>query len=150
MIKLSENEAKEKLKKDARFEDDATIKETLYLYGWKEDELILGGSIVYSNDLIIDTASIGMIDLTGAIIEGNLEILCTSIKYDLELTNATIAGELDLEGTSFGGDLYLCGIKVYGTINLNTESGPRKIFVSPDMAELVHWSAPTIPLVVVK
>jgi hypothetical protein len=39
---------------------------------------------------------------------------------------------------------------IEGCLDLSFKEGPRKIYVSPEMAQLVHWSAPNVPLVVLK
>jgi len=46
--------------------------------------------------------------------------------------------------------LNLHGATIEGDLFLTTKKGPTRIRVSPEMAQLVHWAAPTIPLEVLK
>lgn len=57
-------------------------------------------------------------------------------------------GYLDLGGATIEGDLGLGGATIEGHMDLSFKKGPREIQVSPKQAQLVHWAAPTIPLVV--
>ena len=56
----------------------------------------------------------------------------------------------NFSGTTIKGNLYLGGATIKGELNLTTKKGPTQIFVSPSMAQLIHWAAPTIPMVVIK
>lgn len=89
-------------------------------------------------------------DLEGFTIEGTLDLGEAIIRGILDLGEVTIEGGLNLEGATIGSCLNLEGAIIEGTLNLSTKSGPTRIFVTPGLAQLVHWSAPTIPLVVVK
>lgn len=57
----------------------------------------------------------------------------------LYLREITIEGSLDLEGAT-----------IEGSLDLSFRHGPKKIYVYPEIAELVHFTAPTTPLVLVK
>jgi len=41
-------------------------------------------------------------------------------------------------------------VTIEGDLVLSTKEGPKRIYVSPEMAQSVHFAAPTVPLVVTK
>ena len=73
-----------------------------------------------------------------------------TIDGDLDLEGATIKGSLNLSGATIKGSLYLEGATIEGCLDIFTKEGPGRIYVNPEQAQLVHWSAPNVPLVVVK
>ena len=65
-----------------------------------------------------------------------------------EVREKILKGNLDLKEITVEGDLDLEGVTVEGDLDLSTKKGPSKIYIDKKMAQLVHWAAPTIPLVV--
>ena len=127
------------------------VRGRIYIPDWKTDHDVNMCEVNCFGDIVLGGAVInGTVYVRGAIIKGNLYLDSALIKGYLILSGTSVEGKLDLDGASIGGDLYLEKVAVKGSINLSFKSGPRKIFVSPDMAELVHWAAPIIPLVVVR
>jgi len=117
----------------------------------------------------------GFLNFSGAIIEGFLDLSGVTIRSFLNLITANIGGCLDIGEATIGGDLNLSGAIIEGFLDLSgvtfedqpctsclnlervtIKSGldlsfkkePNKIFVSQDLAQIVHWAAPTVPLVV--
>ena len=104
-----------------------------------------------NGDLDLAGATVkGHLDLAGATVKGHLDLGGATVKGDLYLRGATVKGNLYLEGATVKGDLYLRGATVGGCLNFVWTKGPSCIYVSPKLAQLVHWSAPTTPLVVVE
>ncbi|MDO8264927.1 MAG: pentapeptide repeat-containing protein [Candidatus Parcubacteria bacterium] len=89
----------------------------------------------------------GNLYLGGATIEGDLDFRGATIKGDLNFGRAPIEGNLYLGGATIEGNLYLGGATIEGELDFSTKEGPTKIYVSPEMAERVHFAAPNIPLV---
>jgi hypothetical protein len=46
-------------------------------------------------------------------------------------------------------DLDFRGATIKDFLDLSTKEGPTKIYVDSKKAQLVHWAAPTVPLVVI-
>lgn len=109
------------------------------------DSVIIDGSLVFDGAVfnksffVNKTGIYGKLDIINVIFNDGLSLNSTKIEGDLRLMNVVINGVLDL-----------CNIRIGGTLILGVNKGPEKILVSPNMAELVHWAAPTIPLVVVR
>ncbi len=97
----------------------------------------LGNKIVY-----------GDLNLKGAVIIGDLELHETTVYGNVELSDATIDGDLTLWDASIAECLDLSRTKIKGKIHLVTASGPKAIYVDQSMAQLIHWAAPTTPLMV--
>ena len=89
-------------------------------------------------------------DLIEAVVKGHLFFRKATFKGNVFLGNAVIEGGLFLDEAILEGALDLQGAVIKGSISLATRKGPSKIYVYRDMAELVHWAAPTIPLVMGK
>ena len=107
--------------------------------------------MIINGSLTLYEATIGSNSYLGnMVIKGSLIAQRANIDGALFLDYATIDGDLILEDSTIRDFLDLRGIKVHGTLNLATKKAPKMIIVSPDMAELVHFAAPTVPLVVNK
>ncbi|MEK7519696.1 MAG: hypothetical protein AAB581_00410 [Patescibacteria group bacterium] len=118
--------------------------------------------LIFSGDMTIDAndlakleckASLQGIDIRGKVIfdgfKNGLDLSFSMIRSNLILAGLTIEGDLNLEGATIKGYMDLKETRVIGTLDLTFESPPQCIIVSLDMAERVHWAAPTVPLVVV-
>jgi len=92
----------------------------------------------------------GSLFLPEAIIKGDLWLEETIITGALLLHGATINGKLWLDRTFIEDFLNLEGATINNSLNLATRKGPTKIYVDEEMAQLVHFAAPNIPLVVKK
>jgi len=86
--------------------------------------------------------------LIGITVTGNLILKEANIGGHLELANAMIGGDLNLEDAIIGEELDLRGINIGGNLNLTTKKRLKRILVSETMAQLVHFAAPTVPLIV--
>jgi hypothetical protein len=115
-----------------------------------EGALLLGGANI-NDDLSFERATIdGNVYLVGAVIKGNLNLERATIRGDIYLTAATIEDSLNLREATIEGDLDLEGVTIGGELILSTKQGPKMIFVNLEMAESVHFAAPTVPLVIRK
>jgi hypothetical protein len=74
----------------------------------------------------------------------------TVFKRSVGLYRSVIGGNLYFDDAIIEGFLYLIDTKIEGELDLSTKKGPKKIYVSPELKEVVHLAAPTIPLVIVK
>lgn len=114
----------------------------------------------------------GRTDFRGRTIKGELALVNRTIDGNLLFKGAifigsgvrfngtTVKGYLDFENAAFeqkiedpmssGTFLDITNIHVVGPIILAFKKPPTKIYVSPEIAELVHWAAPAVPLVVVQ
>jgi len=116
-----------------------TIKGSLFLYG-----------VTIEGQLFIQKTTIdGTLQLTGATIKGQVSLLASTIKGELGLSRAKIYGSLSLTKATIDEAILLRGVYVEGGIDFSFKAGPIYIRVSSEMAELIHWSAPTTPLNVV-
>ena len=92
----------------------------------------------------------GGLNFADATIKGNLWFTNATIKGDIDFTDVTIKGDLDLAGATIEGNLALAGATIKGILDFSTLKGPAKIYVSPDLAQIVHLAAPNVPLAVTK
>lgn len=123
----------------------------LYLSGWKVDHDVNMGGVICLGTLALGGAVIkGNLYVSEATIKGDLYLDSAEIEGDLTLSGISVEGNLELENAFIKGNLYLNGATIRGVIKIATKNGPKMIYVSQDMVELVHWAAPTIPLVVVR
>ncbi|OHA67267.1 MAG: hypothetical protein A3C82_00185 [Candidatus Wildermuthbacteria bacterium RIFCSPHIGHO2_02_FULL_47_12] len=119
--------------------------------------------VTIKGDLNLNSAVIkGGLDLNRVTIEGNLFLQCARIGSGIDLRNATIKGDLILDEARVDGSLTLSGATIGGALHftvfnnavikggldLTTKQGPVCIYVGKRCAQLVHWAAPSIPLVV--
>jgi hypothetical protein len=74
----------------------------------------------------------------------------TAFKGSVGLYRSVISGNLDFDDTIIECSLYIINTIIEGELDLSTKKGPKKIYVSPELKEVVHLAAPTIPLVIVK
>ncbi len=87
----------------------------------------------------------------GIIIDGNLLFSNITIKgkQELNFSEATFGGNLSFSRAVFEGDLFLIKTTIMGSLDFSTKKGPKRIFVDPQMAQFIHYAAPTVPLIVV-
>ena len=101
------------------------------------------------------------VDLKGKTIVGDLDIYGETIERFVDLANTTVKGDLNFGNTTFKRGLSLSGAIVEGILNaggmifkkvidLSTKEGPKKIWVDQKNAQMMHWAAPNIPLVIRK
>jgi len=148
-VTLTQKEAVERLLNRDHLEN--VIINGIRIPNWKTDYAVMMRKIICAGNITLDGAVInGDVYIGKAVISGSLYLDGAEIEGNLTLSGISIGGNLGLGNASIKGNLYLNGATIKGVIKLATKRGPSMIFVSPDMAELVHWSAPTIPLVVVK
>jgi len=102
------------------------------------------GETTLSNQIIN-----GNLLFQGAVFTGSVHLNCAVIKGILDFENAVFEQKIK-DPTSSGTFLDMTNIQVTGCIILAFEKPPAKIYVSLEIAELVHWAAPTVPLVVVQ
>jgi len=142
-IELTFEEVKKKILAGERDFRGAIIKGGLNLLNLR------GATIKDSLGLDFRKATIhGHMDITEATISGDLDFAGAIIEGGLSLKKATIKGELDFEGAIIKGHLDLIGTTIEGNLYLSTKEGPTTIYVRKEMAQLVHWSAPRISLVI--
>lgn len=129
---------------DLRRISGITLKELWFggttIKGWFAFNGIIGGKLSFNKATIekgicLHEATIKMINLDSAIVRGDIDFRGASIE-EVDFTGSTIDGLISFIGTS---------IK---QLDLSFEKGPPKILVSPEITEIIHLSAPTIPLVV--
>jgi len=92
------------------------------------------GNISFNRAIFNDS-----LDLTEAVVEGHIDLSRAIIKGNIFLSRAIIKGYLDLFETI-----------VVGKLLFATKEGPEMIYVDSKMVKLVHFAAPTVPLVVRK
>ena len=114
-----------KIKRGNLFGLDISVQERLYL-----EDVIVG-------DIMLDRLHSKGLYLNRSLIKG-----------DLDLSEANIKGDLNLSGATIRGSLNLSEAIIEGSLDLSFKKCPLKIYVSTAMAQLVHWAAPTTPLVV--
>lgn len=103
------------------------------LLGFELRKSVIGGGLrldhsVINGDLVIDSSSINNLGMNRTIINGNLIICKSSVLRLIELRDTEIKGYIRVMATN----------------------GPEEIFVSENMAQRIHFAAPTVPLVVLK
>jgi hypothetical protein len=118
--------------------------------------LIINGSSMFSEETIENT-----LVFNGTIIKGELNFVKTIVRGSLYFREATvednigfletfITGILDFSRAVIKDSMFFRETTALGGIDLSTKNGPTKIYVSEEMAQLIHFSAPTIPLVIKK
>ncbi len=101
------------------------------------------------------------LDLSGSAFETTLNFekvyfdgcLCLqeiSVDAALVLKEVVIGNFLNLRLSSIGTFMHLIKTSVAGNMFLSFKKGPIEILVDEEKAQLVHWSAPNTPLVVIK
>lgn len=99
-------------------------------------------------------------NLANVTIKGNFSLLDVTVGGPLHLERVTINGTLNLSYVRIVGglylldliieeSLYLVGVTIDRFMELSFKRGPTKIYVSPRMAQRVHWAAPNTSLVVI-
>ena len=116
-----------------------------------EGNIDLSGQTIESELNLFDSEIRGYLNLSMTIIKGGVWISSTEIKGYLDLRQAKIEGDLSLrgiDGSTLHNELLLEGVSIRGYLNLAAKKGPTVIYVEPEIAEIVHWAAPNIPIVV--
>ncbi|MCD6500904.1 pentapeptide repeat-containing protein [bacterium] len=131
-----------------------------------EEVIIIEGSLDL-NGLIFDYPELNLTNVTiqgslgfnEATIKGNLWLIGATINGDLDLGRGIVNGVLNLDNATIRGNLYLPeatlkdvlsleGTIIEGDLDLSTDKGPTRIYVDYRNAELVHFAAPTVSLIV--
>lgn len=103
---------------------------------------IEGGKKDFSNLSIT-----GNLCLSGAMVKEELIFRKTIFEGSLNFEGATFKESLSFEGATFEGSLNFKGVILKKPLNLATKKGPLYISVNENMAELIHYANPNVPLV---
>lgn len=106
--------------------------------------IIDGDLVLVEQNFTEDT----IIKLDEVIVNGSLDISKTAIKA-LILRKTHIKGMFLCRETLIQDFLDIRNTKIDEHINLTFRKNPKEIYVSKELAEIIHLSAPTTPLVIV-
>lgn len=132
-------------------------------------DALFNGAVVHCGMCASDIVCWGKLDLRGAVVRQNLNIQRAVIKGDASLISVSIGGRIFSVAARFGGDVNLsCAVvsdvldlggasinhnldlrgALLSGLNLTGLKDVEGIVVDEKMAQLVHFSAPNIPLMV--
>lgn len=135
---ISAEEAKRRLRATQRLED-VVVEGSLKLYGEKSAEWSwFLESVTIRGHLSLARVDLKSLHLRNVHIERELDLSDAKLEGGLALLDTSVGELLFLYKTKIGRQLLLSGLKVRG----------RGIVVDSVLAEVVHWAAPNIPLIV--
>lgn len=159
-LTLSAKEAGDRILSGAPILEGTTITDTLHLEGKtiKGDVNLIG---VNFEHLVFKNMKLDSLDLSGSTFKSGLgftkvsfnDYLCLEkimTGSSLTIEGTTIEGFLNLNYSLIGSFMHFFETSVLGNIFFAFKKGPAYILVNERMAQLIHWSAPNVPLVVIK